>query len=271
VIASSGQQPAEAGAPAAAAVAPGAGIRPPVAAGGAAADLAATASDGSDAEDLALQAESSDGSMRDLVAASGSPDGSADPARGSTVDLIAQARHLSLDATVNDSNGEELTGVDPSGPSDAAPVPPFVKGGDEVEIEENAVPCTPDTWKTPLSYISEATALSADRFTVCDPMDPLSPLTPHAVSVTAPLKPYHGRTEAAPADREPLVVIASIPLRLSDLRRVPPTVMMHDEAMNAYISLLERRQATWAASDRRPLRFHFFSTFFFTTLTSGRD
>jgi len=47
--------------------------------------------------------------------------------------------------------------------------------------------------------------------------------------------------------------------------------MMHDEAMNAYISLLVRREATWAAVDQRPLRFHFFNTFFFTTLTSGRD
>jgi len=140
-----------------------------------------------------------------------------------------------------------------------------------VQRDDNGVRCTPDTWKTPLSYISEGTARGADRLTVCDPMDPLSPLTPHAVSVTAPLKPYHGRTEAAPADQEPLVVIDNIPLRLWELRRVPPTVMMHDEAMNAYISLLERREATWAAVDQRPLRFHFFNTFFSTTLTSGRD
>ena len=69
-----------------------------------------------------------------------------------------------------------------------------------MERDDNGVRCTPDTWKTPLSYISEGTARGADRLTVCDPMDPLSPLTPHAVSVTAPLKPYHGRTEAAPAD-----------------------------------------------------------------------
>ena len=271
VVASSGEQPGEAGAPAAAAGAPGAGVGPPVVAGGAAADLAAAASDGSEADDLAPEAESSDGSTVDLVAASGSPDGSADAVGAGAGGLIAQTRHLSLAVTVNYSIGRGLSGVDSGGPCDAAPVPPVADGDADVERDDNGVRCTPDTWKTPLSYISEGTARGADRLTVCDPMDPLSPLTPHAVSVTAPLKPYHGRTEAAPADQEPLVVIDNIPLRLWDLRRVPPTVMMHDEAMNAYISLLERREATWAAVDQRPLRFHFFNTFFFTTLTSGRD
>jgi len=173
VITGRGQQPAEAGAPAAAAVAPGAGLGPPVAAGGAAADLAATASYGSEAYDLTLEAASSDGSMVDLVTASGSPDGNAYAAGGSAVNLIAQVRHLSLDAAVNNTNGGEWTGVDPGGPSDAAPGPPVADGGDDVELDDNGVPCPPDTWKTPLFYISEATARGADRFTVCDPMDPL--------------------------------------------------------------------------------------------------
>jgi len=83
--------------------------------------------------------------------------------------------------------------------------------------------------------------------------------------------PYHGRAEAVPGDQEPLFVIQNIPVRLWDLRRVPLTLMLHDEAMNAYISLLARREAAWAAADHRPLSIHFFNTFFFTTLTSGTE
>ena len=268
VVASGGQQPAVVGGPVAAAVAPGAVPGPPVAAAGAAADLAATASDGSEADDLAIEAESSDGSTIDLLAAGGSPDGRGGAVGSSAVQLIAQTEQSSLNTPANDTDGEGLTGVGPRGSSDTARVPPVADRDEDVERDSNVVPCTPDTRKTPLSYIAEHTARGADNVAVCNPMDPLSPLTPHAVSVTAPLKPYHGRAEVTPSDQEPLVVIDNIPVRLWDLRRVPTTVMLHDEAMNAYIALLERREAAWAAADHRPPRFHFFSTFFFTTLTS---
>ena len=77
-------------------------------AGGAAADSAAAASDGSEADDLAPEAASSDGSTVDLVAASGSPDGSADAVGADTGGLSAETRHLSLAVTVKDSIGREF-------------------------------------------------------------------------------------------------------------------------------------------------------------------
>jgi len=267
------RQPAAVAAPGAAAAAPVAALWAPPVVGGAADDLAAAASDGSEVDDVAVEATESDESMVDLVAASGSPDGNAAAVGASAVDLAGQTRRLSLDEPADTADGRPPVGAEPDGPANAdeAQVPAAADEDGVVEMDTDVVPRTPDAWRTPLSYIAYETAPGADKLTVCDPMDPLSPLTPHAVSVTSQIRPYHGRARSASADQEPLVVIDNIPLRLWDLRRVAPTVMLHDEPMNAYICLLQRRERAWAATEQRSLRFHFFNTFFFNTLTSGTE
>jgi len=273
VIASVERQPAAVAAPGAAAFAPVAALRAPAVVGGAADDLAAAASDGSEEDDVAEEAAESDGSTVDLVAASGSPDCSAAAVGRSDVDLAGPTRCLSLDEPADTADGRPLFGTEHDGPADAdeAQVPAAADEDGVVEMDADVVPRTPDAWRTPLLYIAHEMAPGANKLTVCDPMDPLSPLTPHAVSVTSQIRPYHGRARSASAEQEPLVVIDNIPLRLWDLRRVAPTVMLHDEPMNAYICLLQRRERVWAATKQRSLRFHFFNTFFFNTLTSGAE
>jgi len=355
-------------------------------AGGAADNLAAAADNFSDGDDLEEDATSSAGSLVDLVAASGSPDGSTAELGEDTGDIPRQLRQLSLVGQAN--NGEDVEAdereqaneaadaneaavpevaadadeatdadevanvdhlvdaddpanpeehTDVKGPADAAgPVStsgrsvaagPSAVGGrtrstrtafaakrahlsrtadaagprrvmpgsfevgqlpvegptvnevsqrasddgshEELENKQSSGPCTTDSWKTPLHYLADPLAPGADKGTVCDPEDPLSPLTPRALAATAPITPYTGTAQAAPATQEPLVIVSNIPIRLWDLRRMAPTVMLHDEAMNAYAALLQQREETWAATERRPVRFHFFNSFMFSTLTSN--
>ena len=273
VITSVERQPAAVVAPDAAAVAPAAEPGAPAVVGGVADDLATSGSDGSEANGVAVEAADSNGSTVDLVAASGSPDSNAADMLGSAVGLAGQTRQLSLDEHASTADGRPPVGAEPDGPADEAEAQArsAADEDDDIEMDADDVPRTPDAWRTPLSYIADETASGADTLTVCDATDPLSPLTPHAVLVTAQIRPYRGRARSAPADQEPLVVIDNIPLRFWDFRRVAPTVMLHDEPINAYIRLLQRRERAWAEAEQRPLRFHFFNTFFFNTLTSGTE
>ena len=181
VITSVERQPAAVAAPGAAAAAPVAALEAPAVVGGAADDLAAAASDGSDVDDVAVETTESDESMVDLVAASGSPDGNAAAVGASAVDLDGQTRRLSLDEPADTADGRPPVGAEPDGPADAdeAQVPAAADEDGVVEMDTDVVPRTPDAWRTPLSYIVYETAPGADKLTVCDPMDPLSPLTPH--------------------------------------------------------------------------------------------
>lgn len=131
-----------------------------------------------------------------------------------------------------------------------------------MELDNDVVAGTYYLWRTPLSYLADERTVGADKATVFDLLDPLSPLTPHAVFVTARSKPNRGRGQAPPPSERPLVVLDGIPLGRWYLQRVLPSVMLHGEVINAYVFLLERREATWALAEQRPPQCLFFNTLY---------
>jgi len=142
-----------------------------------------------------------------------------------------------------------------------------------VQLLTHSVPRTEDDWKMPRSVVADPSMPGADKAVVCNPADPLSPLTPRAMAVTAPIKRCRRSSDmtAAPRSQEPLVTIDNIALRLWDMQRIAPRVFLHDEAINAYASLLERREAVWAVTEQRPVRMHIFNTFMFEKLIMGEE
>jgi len=142
-----------------------------------------------------------------------------------------------------------------------------------VELLTDSVPRTADGWKMPRSAVAVSSMPGADKAVVCNSADPLSPLTPRAMAVTAPIKRCRRSSgiTAAPRSQEPLVTIDNIALRLWDMQRIAPGVFLQDEVINAYASLLERREAAWAVAEQRPVRIHFFNTFMFEKLVMGDE
>lgn len=93
----------------------------------------------------------------------------------------------------------------PAGVAAARPSAPDGGAEQRVELLEDTVSRSRDSWRAPLKYLAADIAPGADKPTVCDPLDPLSPLTPDALRATSPIKPCCGCSRAAPDAQEPLV------------------------------------------------------------------
>jgi len=125
-----------------------------------------------------------------------------------------------------------------------------------VELLSDSVPRTADGWKMPRSAVAVSSMPAADKVVVCNSADPLSPLTPRSMVVTDPIKRCRrssGMTEA-PRNQKPLVPIENIAILLLDMQRIAPAIFLHDEVINVYASLLERREAVWAVAEQCPVR-----------------